>query len=418
MKSIPSADQASGRSDRSLGCAGSASCSRSAARRSMRRRSCWRWSCHRMPDLSWWDCPIVASALQAGCRYLLSEDMQHRRSDPVRPGHQPVPGRSCRHPRSKLKEHHGLQMRHRRPAECRQVDALQRADPDGGGAGGELSVLHHRAEHRRRRRCPTRASTISPASRKSAADRPDAADLRRHRRPRARRRRRAKASATSSSPISARSTPSPMCCAASRTATSPMSRGRIDPVADAETVETELMLADLDSLERRVVRAQEDAPAGDKEAKLQVELMEGALALLRAGRPARGAQGRRRRIALRSTRLSLLTSKPVLYVCNVEEASAATGNAFSQQVESDGEGGGRRLRRHLRRDRERRSRSSTPPSRRGASSRRSASRSPASTASSAPATRCSASSPISPSARRKRAPGPSPWARARRRRPA
>ena len=86
---------------------------------------------------------------------------------------------------------------------------------------------------------------------KSARDRADPAHLRRHRRAWCAAPPRARVSATSSSPISARSTPSPMWCAASRIPTSPMSRA-IDPIADIETIETELMLADLDSLERRV----------------------------------------------------------------------------------------------------------------------------------------------------------------------
>ena len=107
--------------------------------------------------------------------------------------------------------------------------------------------------------------------------------------------------------------------------------GRVDPVADAETVETELMLADLESLERRVVPLRKKAQAGDKEAKAQVALMDGALALLQAGKPARlldvSAEDRPAFEAL-----NLLTAKPVLYVCNVEEASAATGNAQSDRV--------------------------------------------------------------------------------------
>ncbi|MBN9019895.1 MAG: redox-regulated ATPase YchF [Rhizobiales bacterium] len=106
---------------------------------------------------------------------------------------------------------------------------------------------------------------------------------------------------------------------------------RIDPVADAETVETELMLADLDSIERRVAPLRKRA-ANDKEAKHQVELMDAALALLREGKPARLVKvADEDRGAFEA--LNLLTSKPVLYVCNVEEASAATGNAYSKRVE-------------------------------------------------------------------------------------
>ena len=106
--------------------------------------------------------------------------------------------------------------------------------------------------------------------------------------------------------------------------------GRIDPVSDAETVETELMLADLDSLERRVTPLRKRA-ATDKEAKAQVVLMDAVLELLREGKPARlldvSAEDRPAFEAL-----NLLTSKPVLYVCNVEESASATGNAFSDRV--------------------------------------------------------------------------------------
>lgn len=106
--------------------------------------------------------------------------------------------------------------------------------------------------------------------------------------------------------------------------------GSVDPVRDAETVETELMLADLDSLEKRVIGLQKRARGGDKEATAQVALIEPILAALREGRPARTAIPKGEEEAVR--RLQLMTSKPVLYVCNVEEASAATGNAFSTRV--------------------------------------------------------------------------------------
>ena len=107
--------------------------------------------------------------------------------------------------------------------------------------------------------------------------------------------------------------------------------GRVDPVADAETVETELMLADLESLERRVVPLRKRAQAGDKEAKEQVEIMDLALDKLRDGKPARVVQvpkGMEEQFRI----LNLLTSKPVLYVCNVEESASATGNAHSERV--------------------------------------------------------------------------------------
>ena len=106
---------------------------------------------------------------------------------------------------------------------------------------------------------------------------------------------------------------------------------RVDPVADAETVETELMLADLDSLERRIVPIEKRAKTADKEAKEQFALMSKALDLLRAGKPARRAElTPEEREPYRQ--LGLLTQKPVLYVCNVDEASAAGGNSQSARV--------------------------------------------------------------------------------------
>ena len=107
--------------------------------------------------------------------------------------------------------------------------------------------------------------------------------------------------------------------------------GRIDPVADAETVETELMLADLDSLERRRLPLEKRAKSGEKEARASLALIDKALALLREGRPARQATlSIEEQPAFQA--LQLLTSKPVLYVCNVDEASANSGNAYSEQV--------------------------------------------------------------------------------------
>jgi GTP-binding protein YchF len=100
--------------------------------------------------------------------------------------------------------------------------------------------------------------------------------------------------------------------------------GSVDPVRDAEVVETELMLADLESLEKRVPNLQ------DKESAAQLELIEPIVKALTDGRPARSAIPESDRKM--AERLQLLTAKPVLYVCNVEEASAATGNAFSAKV--------------------------------------------------------------------------------------
>ena len=108
--------------------------------------------------------------------------------------------------------------------------------------------------------------------------------------------------------------------------------GSIDPLRDAETVETELMLADLESLEKRLYAAQKKARGADKESIAAVALMEPLVVALAAGRPARTAIPPGQEEAVR--RLQLLTSKPVLYVCNVEEEAAAGGNAFSAVVEA------------------------------------------------------------------------------------
>ena len=111
--------------------------------------------------------------------------------------------------------------------------------------------------------------------------------------------------------------------------------GRIDPLADIETVETELMLADLESLERRLDGLQRKARGTDKdakEAKETLDLVGRGLALLREGKPARLTE-RKPEEERTFHMLGLLTSLPVLYVCNVEEASAANGNAYSRQVE-------------------------------------------------------------------------------------
>jgi len=107
--------------------------------------------------------------------------------------------------------------------------------------------------------------------------------------------------------------------------------GSLDPVRDAETVETELLLADLESLDRRIKAAEKKARGNDKEAKAQLALMERAGALLAAGKPARAlAVAAEERPMFHE--LQLLSAKPVLYVANVEEASAATGNELSARV--------------------------------------------------------------------------------------
>ncbi len=109
--------------------------------------------------------------------------------------------------------------------------------------------------------------------------------------------------------------------------------GKIDPLADIETIETELMLADLESLEKRVTALEKKAKTADKEAKETLDLMQRALKLLVDGKPARLVERTKDEEKLFAT-LGLLSSKPVLYVCNVEEESADKGNAFSDKVKA------------------------------------------------------------------------------------
>ncbi|HHL42762.1 MAG TPA: redox-regulated ATPase YchF [Hellea balneolensis] len=107
--------------------------------------------------------------------------------------------------------------------------------------------------------------------------------------------------------------------------------GKIDPIADLETVETELMLADMESLEKRRPALEKKLKSGDKDAKLTLKMIDLAMAELSEGRPARLAQIETDdRHAWRM--LQLLTAKPVLYVANVDEDSAASGNAYSETV--------------------------------------------------------------------------------------
>ena len=108
--------------------------------------------------------------------------------------------------------------------------------------------------------------------------------------------------------------------------------GRVDPIADAETVETELMLADLESLEKRVPNLAKKAQQGDKEAKVQASVLGQALELLRDSKPARLTEPKDAEEKLALDRAQLLTAKPILYVCNVDEGDAATGNANSARV--------------------------------------------------------------------------------------
>ncbi|MGG7567490.1 redox-regulated ATPase YchF [Rhodovulum sp. DZ06] len=107
--------------------------------------------------------------------------------------------------------------------------------------------------------------------------------------------------------------------------------GRVDPISDADTIETELMIADLDSIERRLANLSRKLRGGDKEAVAQDRLLRAAKEALEDGRPARTVE-----VDAEDEKawgmLQLLTSKPVLYVCNVEESAAAEGNALSAKV--------------------------------------------------------------------------------------
>ncbi|MBC7579182.1 redox-regulated ATPase YchF [Tardiphaga sp.] len=107
--------------------------------------------------------------------------------------------------------------------------------------------------------------------------------------------------------------------------------GKIDPLADIEIIETELMLADLESCEKRVDNLTKKAKGNDKDAKEQLDLVQRALVLLREGKPTRFLE-RKPEEERAFGMLGLLTSKPVLYVCNVEEGAAGEGNAYSKLV--------------------------------------------------------------------------------------
>jgi len=108
--------------------------------------------------------------------------------------------------------------------------------------------------------------------------------------------------------------------------------GRVDPIADADTVETELMLADLESLEKRVPNLVKKAQQGDTEAKIQASVLGQALELLRASKPARLTDPKDEEEARALERAQLLTAKPVLYVCNVDEGDAVNGNSHGTRV--------------------------------------------------------------------------------------
>ena len=107
--------------------------------------------------------------------------------------------------------------------------------------------------------------------------------------------------------------------------------GRVDPIADAETIETELMIADLESIERRLANLVRKVKGGDKEALAQEKLLKVAQTALEAGQPARSVQVAEEDLKAWNM-LQLLTAKPVLFVCNVEEDKAAEGNEQTRRV--------------------------------------------------------------------------------------
>ena len=115
---------------------------------------------------------------------------------------------------------------------------------------------------------------------------------------------------------------------------------KVDPIADAEVVETELLLSDLESLEKRVPNLVKRGQQGDKESKIAASVLSQALDLLREGKPARLTRPRDDEEARVFAQAQLLTAKPVLYVCNVNEDEAAGGNEQSQRVfdKAHGEG--------------------------------------------------------------------------------
>ena len=108
--------------------------------------------------------------------------------------------------------------------------------------------------------------------------------------------------------------------------------GRVNPVEDAETIEMELMLADMESIEKRLANLSRKIRGGDKEAVEQERLLKDALAMLEAGKPARMVEVSEDDAKTWKS-LQLLSSKPILYVCNVDEGNAATGNDYSAAVQ-------------------------------------------------------------------------------------
>jgi GTP-binding protein YchF len=116
--------------------------------------------------------------------------------------------------------------------------------------------------------------------------------------------------------------------------------GAVDPIRDKEIIDTELMIADLESLEKRIEPIKKKAKSGDKEATLQAQVIEACLAALRDGKPARIVKLNTEDEERYFRQLQLLTSKPVLYVCNVLEKDAKTGNKYTEKVAEMAKGEG------------------------------------------------------------------------------
>ena len=108
--------------------------------------------------------------------------------------------------------------------------------------------------------------------------------------------------------------------------------GKIDPVNDAEIIETELLLSDIESVEKKIVSFKKKANSGDSIAKKELQILEKILTSLSDGMPARAMNLDKDDLIIIKS-LQLLTLKPILYVCNVEENSASTGNMYSSKVE-------------------------------------------------------------------------------------
>ncbi len=224
-------------------------------------------------------------------------------------------------------------MRYRRAAECRQVHALQRADEDGGGAGGELPFctiepntgevavpdprMRKLADIAKSKEIiPTRiafvdiAGLVRGASKGEGLGNQFLANIR-----------------------EVDAVVHVLRCFEDDDITHV--EGKIDPVADAETIETELMLADLESLERRTEQTRKRATGKDKDSLAALPIMDASLALLNEGKPVRTLLSTLDADGLRVLKsLNLLTSHPVLYVCNVAEGDAVEGNEHTRAVEA------------------------------------------------------------------------------------